>query len=82
MRAELVGLAVTVPALVVFLPGGGGVAAALISLVAYSVRLALLLGSALRVFGGTWWSFLLPTRADTQWIAGRLRQRRLGSAGR
>ena len=79
MRAELVGLALTVPALIVLLPVGGGIAAALISLAAYIARLAMLLRSAGRVFGGTWWRFLVPTRADLGWLSERARQRRVRS---
>ena len=79
MRAELVALAVTIPALVVFVPGGGGLSAAIISLIAYSLRLAVQLHSTCRAFGTPWWSFLLPTRHDVTWLRQQARRRRAGS---
>ena len=81
MRAELVGLALTAPALVLLLPVDGGLAAAYISLAAYSVRLAMLLGSARRVFGGRWWDYVVPTRADLGWMSEQARWRRVRSSG-
>ena len=81
MRAELTGLALTVPALVVLLPAGGGLVAAYISLAAYSVRLAMLLGSAVRVFGGRARDFIVPTRADLGWLSEQVRWRRVRSSG-
>ena len=76
MRAELVALAVMLPAIVVFVPGAGGLGAALISLGAYSLRLAVQLRSACRAFTAPWWSFLLPTAGDVRWLGGELRRRR------
>lgn len=81
MRAELIALAVTIPALVAFVPGGGGLVAAIISLVAYSLRLAVQLRSACRAFGAPWWSFVLPTADDMIWLRHRLRRLRNGVAG-
>jgi O-antigen/teichoic acid export membrane protein len=81
MRAELAGLALTVPALVVLLPAGGGLAAAYISLAAYSVRLAMLLRSARRSFGGRWRDYVVPTRADLGWITEQARWWRVRSSG-
>lgn len=69
MRAELVALALTVPALIVLLPAYGGIAAALISLVAYGIRLAMQLASAQRVFGRRWTNFIVPTAEDLRWAA-------------
>ena len=76
MRAEVVGLALTVPALIVLLPVGGGVAAAYVSLGAYIARLAMLLLYATRRFGGGWWTFVVPTGADLGWLRERMRRRR------
>jgi len=75
MRAELVGLALTLPALVLLLPAHGGMAAAFISVAAYSLRLAVLMRPAIRAFGGTWWSFLVPTPSDLRWAAQQVRRR-------
>lgn len=76
MRAEVVGLALTVPALVVLLPVGGGIAAAYVSFGAYIARLAMLLRYATRRFGGGWWTFVFPTGADLGWLRERVRRRR------
>jgi O-antigen/teichoic acid export membrane protein len=81
MRAELVALAVTIPALVLFVPGTGGLGAATISLIAYALRLAVALRSARRAFAAPWWSFVLPTAGDMSWLRGRVRRVRLDSAG-
>jgi len=81
MRAELVALAVTIPALVAFIPSGGGFSAAIISLIAYSLRLAVQLRSTCRAFGTPWWSFVLPTPHDVTWLRQRARRLRGGSAG-
>lgn len=78
-RAELIGMAITVPALLVFLPDHGGRGAAVISLVAYSVLLVVQLRMAQRRFDRRWWEFVVPTRQDLQWLAGevaRARKRR------
>lgn len=76
MRAELVALAFTVPALIVLLPAYGGIGAAVISLVAYGIRLAMQLVSVQRVFGRRWSSFVIPTAEDLRWLVRRLRGRR------
>ncbi len=73
LRAELVGLALTVPALIVLLPSHGGLAAALISLVAYSARLAVALHAARGTFGVGWSSFVVPTRPDVAYVLARAR---------
>ena len=74
LRAELIGLAVTIPALVVFLPDHGGRAAAVISLVAYSLRLAVQLRTAQRRFDVRWWEFIVPAREDAVWLAQAVRR--------
>ena len=79
MRAEIVALVVTIPGLVAFVPAGGGLAAAIISLIAYSLRLAVQLRSACRAFGLPWWSFVLPTARDVAWLRRRVRRPRAGS---
>lgn len=77
MQAELAALAVTIPALILFLPGFGGRAAAVVSVVGYNVRAALQLASARRAFARPAKSFLLPEREDMSWL---LRQaRRIGA---
>lgn len=81
MRAELAGLALTAPALVLLLPADGGLAAAYISLAAYNLRLALLLRSARRVFGGRRRDYVVPTRADLGWMSDQARGRRVRSSG-
>lgn len=75
MRAELTALSCTIPALIILLPASGGLAAAAISLVAYSLRLAMLLRSATRVFGGGARTFLVPTRGDLAWVWDQARRR-------
>ena len=75
MRAELAGLAVTIPALVVLVPTSGGLGAALISVVAYSLRLAMQLRTAQRAFATTWWRFIVPTGPDLRWLRARVRRR-------
>lgn len=80
MRAELATLALLIPALIMFVPGAGGLGAAVISLIAYSMRLVLQLRSACRTFATPWWQFLLPTIRDLAWLRDRLRRRAVGSA--
>lgn len=80
MRAELVALAVTIPALIAFVSETGGLGAAVITLAAYSLRAALQLRSACRAFHMPWWSFLIPTTHDLRWLRGRMQRLRLGSA--
>jgi len=82
MRAELVAVVVTIPALVVFLPVYGGVGAAVISLGAYSVRFGMLLRSASEMFEQPSGSFVFPTGGDLRWLAGRVwKVRRLRHVG-
>jgi len=75
MRAELATLAVTVPALVLLLPGHGGDAAAAISLGAYLLRTTLQLRAVERTFTRPWRSFVLVERDDLRWLARAARRR-------
>jgi O-antigen/teichoic acid export membrane protein len=70
---ELIGLGITVPGLLLLLPPLGGVGAAIISLVSYTVNFMFLLAVARRQFGGSLAGFLLPTRGDVRWIWSILR---------
>jgi len=74
MRAELAGLAITIPALIVFLPSSGGLAAATVSVVAYSIRFAIQLAAARRAFSRPALSFLLLERADLAWLLSQARR--------
>ena len=79
MRAELVALAITIPALVAFVPSSGGLSAAVISLVAYLLRLVVQLRSACRAFQTPWWRFVVPTGHDVTWLRREMRLLRAGS---
>ena len=72
MRAELLALGLTVPALILLLPEYRGIAAALVSLVAYSTRLAVQLPTACRLFDTSYRMFLVPTRGDLVSLMTRL----------
>jgi len=74
MRAELAGLAVTIPALIVFLPSFGGLAAAIVSVVAYSIRFAIQLVAARRAFSRPARSFLLLEGAEVGWLLSQARR--------
>jgi len=74
MRAELVALAITIPALIIFLPGFGGQAAALVSVVAYSVRVVIQLVAARRAFSQPTRKFILPERDDLGWLIAHARR--------
>lgn len=74
-RSQIAGLAITIPALLVLLPSGGGIAAAWISLVAYVVTLAIALVAALRLFGVPMHSFLFPKASDVSWLKAYVRSR-------
>lgn len=73
MRAELAALAVTLPALIIFLPGSGGRAAAVISVLAYTLRVAIQLVAARRTFSLPARSFLVATRDDLAWLLAQAR---------
>jgi O-antigen/teichoic acid export membrane protein len=68
MRAELVALVFAVPSLILFLPDYGGLLAAVVSLVAYVIRLLVQLRPARRAFSASYRSFLLPSPADAVWL--------------
>ena len=72
MRAEVVALVATIPALVLLLPEFGGLGAAAISLAAYMLRLVLQLRSASRNFNLPWSAFVIPCAADLRWLRARL----------
>ena len=74
MRAELVALAITIPALIIFLPGFGGQAAALVSVAAYSVRVVIQLRAARRAFARPMREFLLPEHDDLGWLVVQARR--------
>lgn len=75
---EIITLGITIPGLILLLPSMGGVGAALVSLVAYSVDAAYHLLFARRVFQASLSDFILPRRPDYLW----LRERVVGFAGR
>jgi O-antigen/teichoic acid export membrane protein len=77
-RGELGALAVMIPALFIFLPKWGGVAAAVISLVGYSINLAVQLWTAKRVFGGSLSTYLVLRAEDVRWFREFLRSRLAG----
>ena len=74
MRAELVALAFAVPALILLLPAHGGLLAAVVSLIAYIIRLAVQLRPARQAFSSSYRSFLLPTPADLVWLKDLVRR--------
>ena len=74
-RSQIAGLAITIPALLVLLPTGGGIAAAWISLVAYAVTLTIALIAAFRLFGVPIHSFLFPNASDVSWLKAYVRSR-------
>ena len=75
MRAELIALTVMLPTLVVFVPDTGGLGAAVISLIAYSLRLTVQLHAACAAIHKRRREFLLPTIGDLRWLRARLRRR-------
>jgi O-antigen/teichoic acid export membrane protein len=74
-RGELVALAVMVPALFIFLPKSGGIAAAIISLIGYSINFTVQFRAARRLFGGSLSSYLVLRGADVRWFRERIRAR-------
>jgi O-antigen/teichoic acid export membrane protein len=63
-RGQLLALAITIPGLLLLLHPLGGVGAALVSLVAYSVTFGFLLIVTIHRFGGKWSDYLIPHRTD------------------
>jgi O-antigen/teichoic acid export membrane protein len=74
-RGQFVGLAITVPGLLVVLPLAGGIGAAWVSLVAYGATLGVVLRSAIRIFRLPARSFLIVNREDLKWLRTLRRQR-------
>lgn len=72
MRAELAALAVTLPGLVLLLPGSGGRGAAVVSVAAYTLRLVIQLRSAGRTFELPWSAFVFASAEDLRWLRARL----------
>ncbi len=72
--AQAIGLAVTVPALLVVLPILGGVGAALVSLVAYGVVFCIVFSIAKRHFDFRARDLLVPTGGDLRWLIRILRR--------
>lgn len=64
--AQAIGLALTVPLLVVLVPTLGGEGAALASLIAYSATFAYLVVGAKRRLGGGLRDYVIPTASDLQ----------------
>lgn len=78
MRAELAALAFTIPTLIVLLHRYGGLLAAVVSLIAYTIRLGMQLRPARQEFSTTYRELLLPTRSDLIWLKGRVRRIAVG----
>lgn len=74
--SEMGALAITIPGLVVLLPVLGGIGAAVVSLIAYSVSFAILLIAASRYFQTPLRTFLLATSSDIRWLGESLRPAR------
>jgi O-antigen/teichoic acid export membrane protein len=75
---ELIGVVVTIAGLLLFVPDSGGIAAAWVSLVAYSITFAWLLYNASAAFGGSLSSYLLVGADDIRTFARYLPWRRPG----
>jgi len=75
LRAELVSLAVMVPALFLLLPRYGGNGAACVSLVTYTLRLVLMLRAAQRTLHCSWRILVVPEWDDLRWLRNRARRR-------
>ena len=74
-RGETLALIVTVAGLAVALPTLGGVGAALVSVLAYTVQFAYMLRTAKRIHGGRYSDYLLPTSDDRHRLTALLRRR-------
>ncbi len=72
--AEALALVITVPSLLVTLPRYGAIAAAWVSLAAYTASLAYLLVIARRVWGGSPRTYLVPTPADLRLVLSETRR--------
>ncbi len=74
-RGQLVGLVITVPALVVVLPLAGGIGASWVSLAAYAATFAVILRAAAQEFGLPYGKLLMVTPTDLRWLWTTLRRR-------
>jgi O-antigen/teichoic acid export membrane protein len=70
---EVISLLITVPGLVLLLPSMGAMGAALVSLVAYTTTLIVLLGLASRHFDHRVRDYVLPRRDDVAAVVGAVR---------
>ena len=70
--AQIAGLVVTVPGLILLLPVMGALGAALITLVAYLITFFITLYYAVSRFGFSLSTLLIPTLGDLSWLRGRL----------
>jgi O-antigen/teichoic acid export membrane protein len=69
---ETLTLAITIPGLIILLPILGGIGAAIISLVAYTVDAGYQLTVARSQFGGRRRDYIVPKQSDLQWTRQRL----------
>jgi O-antigen/teichoic acid export membrane protein len=80
-RSQVLGLVITVPALIVLLPLFGGLGAAWVSLASYAASFGVLLVAAVRRFELSPRAFLLVSGADVRWLRTRLRRNRADAVG-
>lgn len=71
-RAELLGVLITVPGLLLLLGPLGIAGAALVSIVAYSLTTGFILRKIRREFGGRYSDYLLPRAGETRALLGRV----------
>jgi O-antigen/teichoic acid export membrane protein len=73
--AQVAGLVITVPALIIVLPIAGGLGAAWVSLGAYAVTFAIVVVAARATLALSYRAMLVPTREDVDWLWRRVRHR-------
>jgi O-antigen/teichoic acid export membrane protein len=78
---QIVGLVVTVPALIVVIPFAGGIGASWVSLAAYAVTFAIILRASAQTFALPFRTLLVVTPADLRWLRARLRRHDTESQG-
>jgi O-antigen/teichoic acid export membrane protein len=71
-RGEILTLLITIPGLIVMVPRFGGLGAAWVSLVAYTVDAAYQISRSRRHFGGSLALYVVPRKDDVLWIVRRL----------
>jgi O-antigen/teichoic acid export membrane protein len=81
-RAEIYAILITVPGLLLLLAPLGGVGAAIVSVLAYSLTDAYLIREARRRFGGRVVDYLLPRREDVLRVGALARQTAAGAIAR